>query len=270
MSIEIDFTVNDKGSATVTTATRRINEQLATTERSARSVGGAFENIRTRILGVTSGLFSFNAIIGALGGATGLTLVAKKLLEMAKATGDENFTNSLGILNREWGGFADKIGQYIADSPAVNQGLKDLAKKVGEWGTALTENKVVIDDWAKNAVSAVGKVGDAMVKAINSVSALTRAAPIATMKEENVIPALMDRLTGANKGFETVQSYIGPEAQNRANEIDFRSLPTDQKTAVVNMYINERMNSHQLSQEVQQVLDRMNFRNGPEDYDYGE
>lgn len=265
MAIEMDLTVNDKGSATVTAAARRMNDQLSTTERSARAVSMAFEGVRTRILSVTSGLFSFNSIIGVLGGATGLTFVTKKLLEMAKETGDANFTNSLGIINREWGGFADKIGQYVANSPAVNQGLKDLAKKVGEWGTALTENKVVIDDWATFAVSAVGKVGDAMVSAIKTIGDFTRAAPIGTMKEENVIPTLLDRLTGMNGGFEAVQGYFGPEAQKTANQTDFQSVPTSQKNAVVNMYMNERMNTHQVGQEVLDVLERIGFRDSSGD-----
>lgn len=227
MAIELDLTVEDKASATVARAANNMAGSLDRARLHAERLSGSFASIGARVSGIASGLLRWQTVMGGLAAAVGAGYLAKQAIELGlNAQNADLLRERTEGLGAAWQGFLGRIGEYVAQSPAVHQGLADMTQLVGDWGTALTENKDVIEDWLNFAREAIKGVGEALTAGITAIAKFSRNAPIANMTMDQAEQQLQDALrgqlpagyTGGTGGATSSEAYWASQSPAKGSE----------------------------------------------------
>uniref|UniRef100_A0A6M3K4A6 Uncharacterized protein n=1 Tax=viral metagenome TaxID=1070528 RepID=A0A6M3K4A6_9ZZZZ len=257
MAIELDLTVDDKGSETVARAANNMTQSLGRMSAMTSSLSSGFSRISSRVGSIVSNMFTWQKVMTGIGSLVGAGYLAKQAIDLGlNAENAGMLRERTDELSTSWRGFLGKIGEYVAASPEVRQGLKDMSNLVGDWGKALTNNKDVIDDWVKFARESVKSVGDMITSAINAIADFSRNAPIGKMSEAQVSKQLGDMLGGK---YDWSQYMTGgtptTSAQNWAQQYPSNSVTN-------NVIINEKV-SRSDAQAIIREMERSAYRDTP-------
>lgn len=257
MAIDLDLTVNDRGSAVVGAAANRMSASLAHAQRAAMRLGGAFSGAMSRLTGLVGRMLSFEAIVGLLAGGTGLGLLVKKMMELGQQSeGAGSFNETLSRLSTAWNQFTGRLGQYVAQSPMVREAIDAITRGVYAWGDALVKNKDVIDSWVGHIRDAIQGVIDLINSAIENVAKFYREMPIRNMTGQQAADQMSAALAG-----HLPEGYIGSGGGSSA---DYGSQAYWEKLypsngVTNNIIINEKV-SRSDAQAIISEMERNTFR----------